>query len=91
MTLSILGSESPEKAEERRTRLADAFSVPKISPEALGWQFEKETAPIATRDAVEALLEESRAQARWGRWMFWLTVANVVLAAAASIVVLVGR
>jgi hypothetical protein len=86
----VLGSESPEMAEERRKRLTDAFSTPTIEPEVLRWQIEKDAAPVATRDAVLALIEEGRAQARWGRRMFWLTALSVAVAIA-NIAVFLAR
>jgi hypothetical protein len=48
-----------------------------VDPEISAWFAEKETAPVETRDAVLELLGETR---RWGRRMFMLTAANVVLA-----------
>jgi hypothetical protein len=86
----VLGSELPERAEERRKRLADAFSVPMMSPEAMRWQADEEAAPVATRDAVFEMLDEIRAEADRGRWMLRLTVVSVVLAAVASIAAVVS-
>jgi hypothetical protein len=74
----VLANETPEQAEDRRRRLADALRVPDIAA-SMQWQAEKEVAPVVTRDAVLALVEESRSQARWGRRMFWLAAANVAL------------
>jgi hypothetical protein len=85
-----LADESPEEAEERRKRLTDALSMPTIKPEVLRWQLEKDAAPVTTRDAVLALVEEGRAQARWGRRMFWLTALSIAVALA-NIAVFLAR
>jgi hypothetical protein len=76
--------EPPEKADERRRRLASVLHWPGMA-NSVRWQAQKEGAPVATRDAVLTLVEESRAQARWGRRMFWLTVVNIALAAAFAV------
>jgi len=74
--------EPPEKADERRKRLADVLRPPDMA-RSLAWQAEKESAAVATRNAVLTLVEETRSH---GRWMLALTAANVVLTLVAVFV-----
>jgi hypothetical protein len=71
--------DEPEKAEGGWRSLTDRLRIPDIDPEVFRSQVEKSLAPVETRDAVLALLGESRRQARWGRWMFWLAAVTFVL------------
>ena len=77
-----LTNETPEETQDRRRRLADALRPPDMAA-SMRWRAEREAAPVVTRDAVLALVEE----ARWGRW---LTAANVALTLI-NIVIFVAR
>jgi hypothetical protein len=56
---------------------------PRLDPEILRWSAEKAAAPVETRNAVLALLEETRSQARWLRWTFFLVALSVILSLVA--------
>jgi hypothetical protein len=74
-----------------------AFKVPRIArPDLPGLDqetlmrisaadAERRVAPVITRDATLALLEETRKNARRGRWILWIAGASLVVSIAAPV------
>ena len=77
-----LARELPEDAEQERWDPARTL----LSPEAMRWSMEKESAPIAMRDALLSVLAEARATNRFARWT--LVVAALALVCSAVSVAL---
>jgi hypothetical protein len=62
----------------------------RVSPEVFRWQAEKEGAPVATRNAVLALLDEIRAEADRDRWILRLAVVSVVVTTIATVATIIN-
>jgi hypothetical protein len=75
---AILARQTPEDAAQERWDSGRTL----LSPEAMRWSMEKESAPIATRDALLSVLAEMRATTRLAR----LTLAVAALALVCSAV-----
>jgi hypothetical protein len=68
-----------------------------LDPETMRWEAERAAAPVATRDALYAILAEQRAilaeqrsTSRLTRWTFIAAAAAVVLAAASLVVAVIA-
>jgi hypothetical protein len=80
-----LAKRPPDEGERQRSRLPWT-----LSPEAMLWSAEKETAPIAMRDAMLAVLAEARATTRLARWTLLVAVVALVCSAASIAITLLA-
>jgi hypothetical protein len=79
-----LAAEPPRQVDQGQRPFANLFPR-RLNADVILGQFEKERAPLETRDAVKALL----AEARWARRTFWVSVAVLLVALLTLLVAIV--
>jgi len=65
-------------------------SPPRLSPEALQWAMEKDGAPLATKEAMLALLAETRATNYLARWTLFVAFLALCCSAVGIVLMLLG-
>jgi hypothetical protein len=73
-----LANQPPDEGEQEQ----EPRSLSRLSPDAMLYSFERDTAPLAIRDTLRAVLAEARATTRLARWT--LAVATLALFCAAA-------